>query len=144
MAKLAGSDDLGRIQGELEMASRLQEAVQTGPTPIPQAKSRKRAEKDPKLIERMVAAANSSNNVKSVDEGGANYKITGKNGNRLYVFKNQLRVDLSGFSFEHPGIRVISDEEAKNMHLGKVRGQVSFDDKSIAYDAFEKALERLA
>jgi hypothetical protein len=62
---------------------------------------------------------------------------------RLYVFKGQLRVDVSGFSFDHPGLRRISDDESRDMHLGKVRGQVLFGDRQAAISAFTKALEEM-
>lgn len=143
-ARLASPEDSLRIRNEIEMASRLA-AASTSVAREPEAKSqRKRGQRDPKLIEEMVALANASPNVRSVEEGGANYKVTGIDpGKRLYVFRTQLRVDVSGFSFQHPGLREISDQEARDMHLGKVRGQVLFDDRQAAIDAFKKALEGL-
>lgn len=146
-ARLASPEDSERIKNELAMAARLAEAasaVQRGPTPIAIAKTKKRGQKDPRLIERMLAAASSSPNVRTVEEAAANHKITGSDvSKRLYVFKNQLRVDVSGFSFDHPGMRRISDDEARDMHLGKVRGQLLFDDREQAFKAFEMALENL-
>jgi hypothetical protein len=147
VARLASSDDSERILNEMVMAGKLEIAhtLVQNKTAAPAEKIKKRGQKDPKLIERMIAAANSSNTVKNVDDCSSNYKITGINPDRrMYVFKNQLRVDVSGFSFDHIGMRKISDAEAKDMHLGKVRGQMIFDDKESAFAAFEKALQHLA
>ena len=92
----------------------------------------------------MYALAKAHANSGSVEEAGQNYKITGVDpSKKLYLFKNQLRVDLSGFSVDHPGVRKISDDEARDMHLGKVRGQLLFDDRASALEAFEKALAAL-
>lgn len=143
VARLASPDDSLRIKNEIEMAERLVEAS-TAAAREPVKPQRKRGQRDPKLIEEMIALANASPNVRSVEEGGANYKVTGVDpAKRVYVFKAQLRVDVSGFSFQHPGLRSISDQEARDMHLGKVRGQVLFDDRQAAIDAFKKALEGL-
>lgn len=142
-ARLASPDDSLRIRNEIEMAARLTEASASAREPETKPQ-RKRGQRDPKLIEELLALANASPNVRSVEEGGANYKVTGLDtAKRLYVFRTQLRVDVSGFSFQHPGLREISDQEARDMHLGKVRGQLLFDDRQAAIDAFKKALEEL-
>jgi hypothetical protein len=146
-ARLATPEDSERIQGELEMAARLAEAAESAQrgvsSPSPE-KPRKRGQRDPKLVEQMVTLARASNNVKLVDEGATNYKIVGIDPiRRIYLFKSQLRVDLSGFSVDHPGVRKISDEEARDMHLGKVRGQMLFDDRAVSLAAFEHALTAL-
>lgn len=148
LTRVASAEDSDRIKNELDMARKLSEVaaeVQKGPTPLPaSAAPKKRGQKDPKLIERFIAAAKTSNNVRNVEEGSSNFKVMGVDSDkRLYVFKNQLRVDVSGFSFDHPGLRRITDDEARDMHLGKVRGQILFDDREVAMQAFEKALEGL-
>ncbi len=145
--RLATQEDSDRMQSELAMAQRLAEAADAAQrgaaSPTPE-RSRKRGQRDPKLIEEMLALANSSSDVKSVEEGGSNYKITGVDkGRRIYLFKQQLRVDLSGFTADHAGIRKISDDEARDMHLGKVRGQLLFDDRQEALEAFKVALAAL-
>lgn len=145
--RLATPEDSERIQSEVVMAQRLAEAADAAQrgaaSPAPE-KARKRGQRDPKLVEEMVALAKASNAVKSVEEGGSNFKITGVDASkRIYLFKSQLRVDLSGFSVDHPGVRKISDEEARDMHLGKVRGQLLFDDRATAKSAFEAALAAL-
>lgn len=148
VTRLADKGDSERIQGEMAMAARLIAAtkvVQAGPTPLPEGSiPKRRGQKDPKLIERMLAAANASQNVRSVDDAATNHKVIGVDDRRrVYVFKNQLRVDVSGFSFDHPGMRRITDDEARDMHLGKVRGQLIFDDRELAFAAFETALSLL-
>jgi hypothetical protein len=145
-ARLASPEDSERIQNEMEMASRLADAsysVQNGATKAPE-KARKRGLRDPALVEKMVSLAKASSNVKAVEEGGTNFKIVGIDPNkRMYLFKSQLRVDLSGFTVDHAGVRKISDEEARDMHLGKVRGQLIFDDRDVAIAAFEVSLAAL-
>lgn len=147
--RLASPEDSIRIQNEIEMATRLAEAsyaAARGPADPDAAlkRQRKRGLRDPKLIEEFLALAAASVNVKAVEDGSSNHKVTGRDpGKRLYVFKTQLRVDVSGFSFDHPGLRKISDDEARDMHLGKVRGQILFDDRTEALGAFSKALELL-
>lgn len=146
-ARIANTEESSRIVNEVRMAERLADAIETaadhGPTLIP-GRPRKRGQRDPALIERMLAAASAHRNVRSIEDGVSSHKVTGIDaGKRLYVFKNQLRVDVSGFSFDHSGLRAISDEEARVMHLGKVRGQLLFDDREQALAAFGKALEGL-
>lgn len=142
--RLATTEDSERIQCELEMAGKLAEAAdaaQRGAASPSHEKPRKRGQRDPKLVEMMIAAAKNSNNVKGVEEGATNFKVIGIDPTRrIYLFKSQLRVDLSGFSVDHVGIRKISDDEARDMHLGKVRGQLLFEDRDSAMSAFEAAL----
>jgi hypothetical protein len=56
----------------------------------------------------------------------------------IYIAKTGYRVDLSGFSVRHPAVISISEEKAKVLHLGKVRGQVDFkktaDEVMAAFD----------
>lgn len=145
-ARLASAEDIERIQSELVMAQRLTEAAdaaQKGALAPAHDRQRKRGQKDPGLVKELYALANGHANVKAVEEGGSNYKITGHDGKRIYLFKNQLRADISGYSVSHAGIRTISDEEARDMHLGKVRGQLLFDDRDTAKAAFVAALDAL-
>lgn len=146
-ARLATPEDSDRIKGELEMAAKLAEAsdaAQRGVASPAPDRPRKRGQRDPQLVTEMVALAKASANVKAVEEGGTNYKIVGLDLNkRIYLFKSQLRVDLSGFTVDHPAVRKISDEEARDMHLGKVRGQMLFDDRASALAAFELSLTAL-
>ena len=140
--RLASPDDSVRIRNEIEMATRLAEVAAVAPES--KQSGRRRGLRDPKLIEEFLELARNSPNVASIDEGSANHKVVGLDpSKRLYVFKTQLRVDVSGFSFDHHGLRAISSEEALSMHLGKVRGQVLFDDRQAALGAFKMALEGL-
>jgi hypothetical protein len=143
VTRIASTEDSLRIQNEVEMAARLVEASRS-PAPDESRKQRSRGQRDPGLITEFLALAAGSPNVRSIEEGSSNHKVTGLDPRkRLYVFKGQLRVDVSGFSFDHPGLRRISDDEARDMHLGKVRGQVLFGDRQAAISAFTKALEEM-
>jgi len=140
--RLASPDDSIRIRNEVEMATRLADArASDGDGP---KRRLRRGLRDPGLIDEFMELARASPDVRAIEEGPANHKVIGTDpSRRLYVFKTQLRVDVSGFSFDHPGLRRISDQEARDMHLGKVRGQVLFEDRQAAIDAFKKALEGL-
>ncbi len=79
-----------------------------------------------------------------VEEQAAFHKIAGGDSGRvIYIAKTQkvTRVDLSGFEIKHPGIKQISSTEAKELKLGRVRGQVDFtrDEKTVV-GAFKAAL----
>ncbi len=147
--RVASLEDTERMKNEVVMAERLAEAAyaaERGPAQPENALKlqRKRGMKDPELVKKMVTAAEQSKNVKEIVAGSSNWKIVGLDANkRIYVFKTQLRVDVSGFSFEHKGLRKISAEEARDMHLGKVQGQILFDDREEAFAAFELALASL-
>ncbi|MBV8068284.1 MAG: hypothetical protein JO270_00165 [Acidobacteriaceae bacterium] len=73
-------------------------------------------------------------------------KIVGKQkGRAIYVAKKGGRVDLSGFTVEAEAVTTISEEDARQKHLGKVRGQLDFnkaDDAVLA--AYDAALAVLA
>lgn len=146
--RLASPEDIERMRAEGAMADRLREAAyaaERGPKRPDEAlrNQRKRGLRDPGLILEMLELARKSDAVSAIDEGGANHKISGTGGRRLYLFKTQLRVDLSGFSVKHPAVREISETEAKEMHLGKVRGQLLFDDRQAALSAFSACLAAL-
>jgi hypothetical protein len=149
LVRLAGNEDLERIRNEIKMADRLAEAslaARRGPKRPEEAlaRQRRRGLRDPALIDRMIAAAEAHPNVTAVTQGSSNFKVTGRDpSRRIYVFKTQLRVDVSGYDVVHPGVRPIDDEEARDMHLGKVRGQLLFDDREVAYSAFLAALDGL-
>lgn len=80
------------------------------------------------------------------DDKSGFYKITGaQKGRAVYLAKRGGRVDISGFSVEDvPAVNVISAEEAKRRHLGKVRGQMLFDgsDETLV-SSFKTVLERM-
>lgn len=146
-ARLATPEDSERIQSEMAMARKLAEAAdaaQRGAVAPSQERPRKRGQRDPNLVGELNKLAVASPNVKAVEEGASNFKIVGTDtSRRIYLFKNQLRADLSGFTVDHPGVRKISDEEARDMHLGKVRGQLTFDDRTTSLAAFTAALAAL-
>lgn len=53
--------------------------------------------------------------------------VFGNNGRKLCVAKKGGRIDVSGFDLVHDAVTLISADDAKAKHLGKVRGQVDFD-----------------
>ena len=62
----------------------------------------------------------------------------------VYVAIKGGRVDLSGFCIDHPAITVLTAEEARKRHLGRVRGQFDFSvgDEPVM-EAFDLALKEL-
>lgn len=138
--RLATLDESVRMENEVAMAQRL--AQVTVPT---EPRARSRAVKDPTLSAWMVDRARASVHVSEVTEGSVNFKAVGRvKSRRLYVFKAQVRVDLSGFTIDHPAVRQISEREARDMHLGSVRGQIDFSDRAAGQDAFMSALAALS
>jgi hypothetical protein len=142
--RLASAEDSRRIQEELAMARKLSEATERVQAEPPAGKARRRGHKDPALQKWMLEHGAAHPNVRQAVEGGGCLKLVGLDGDkRLYVFRGQLRVDVSGFVVGHPSVRQISEAEAKEMHLGKVRGQFIFEDPAAAREAFELALSLL-
>lgn len=81
----------------------------------------------------------------TIDEMSGFTKLTGADKKkRVLIAKKGGRVDLSGFTVEAEAIRQVTEAEAKEKHLGKVRGQVDFnktDDEVLS--AFSSALSQL-
>lgn len=88
--------------------------------------------------------------VKLAEEAGCDLRtnngfhvIVGKAGKslRIYVAKRGGIVHLLGFSVNDPACRVVSKEEAKEKHMGRVQGELTLDktdDEVLA--AFRQAL----
>lgn len=80
-------------------------------------------------------------------ETGLNYieksgfaQVHGKRkGFKVYIALKGGRVDLSGFTLDHPAFTQITEEEAKAKHLGKVRATVNFDKSDDEVTAGYKA-----
>jgi len=73
-------------------------------------------------------------------------KCSDENGGpaRIYVAKTQKvsRVHLAGFTLNRPGVRQISEREARDLRMGSVRGELDFtEDRSIVLEALSKACE---
>ena len=79
------------------------------------------------------------------DETNGFLKLTGAaKGKRVLIGKKGGRVDLSGFTIEADAVRQVSEKEARDKHLGKVRAQIDFnksDDDVLA--VFGQALAEL-
>lgn len=119
-----------------EMAEKLKAAGEKAEKA--KAARRERTVKGSHLLEALQARATKAE-LKIEDKSGF-LKITGSTkGRKVYVAKKGGRVDASGFTIENAAIKQISEQEAKDKHLGKVRGQIDFDqdDASVlaAYDA---------
>jgi hypothetical protein len=68
----------------------------------------------------------------------------GVKGKNVLIAKKGGRVDLSGFTVEAAAVKQLSETEAREKHLGKVRGQIDFnktDDEVL--EAFSGALVEL-
>lgn len=102
---------------------------------------RARVVKGSHLLEQMLEECSALD----VDKKSSFYKVTGSTkGRAIYIAVKGGRVDLSGFGVEHVAITSISEEMAKQKHLGRVRGQIIFalgDDPAM--DAFKTALGEL-
>lgn len=62
----------------------------------------------------------------SVEEQASFYKVT-RDRKAVYISKSKRgvgRIDLSGFEMDHPAVAPLTAEQAKEMKLGKVRGQI--------------------
>jgi len=78
------------------------------------------------------------------DKSGFLKMSGGVKGKNVYVAKKGGRVDLSGFTVEAAAVKQITETEAREKHLGKVRGQLDFnqsDDQVL--EAFGSALAAL-
>ena len=66
----------------------------------------------------------------------------------VYVAKSSRsinRIDIAGFDFDHPSLKKLTEQQAVELGIGKVRAQVDFcTPDNQALDALQKALEILA
>jgi hypothetical protein len=80
-----------------------------------------------------------------LEEQAAFYKVS-MGGRAIYIAKTKKvsRVDLSGFDFSHPAVRKVTDKEAKELKLGKVRAQLDFSKtEERVLEAFKTGLTLL-
>ena len=104
------------------------------------AEKRERTVKGVHLQEPMLARVKSAG--LTAEEKSGFFKVEGiAKGKRVYIAKKGGRVDLSGFTLASSSVKQITDAEAKEKHLGKVRGQLDFDQKDEdILGAFDEAL----
>jgi hypothetical protein len=79
------------------------------------------------------------------EEMAAFYKVA-VGGRAVYIAKSKkvARVDLSGFDIKHPAVTRLSESEAKELKLGKVRGQINFEKtEDRVLEAFRTSLEMM-
>lgn len=139
--RLATQDDIDRMNIENEMAIRLQHAknaVDSGLTSKFAVRRSAKVQKDPEFVNKIIKLCESIFGLPAKVSKN-NMMFLGTNDRRIYVFTNQLRVDFSNFIFESKHVRQIDADEAKEMHLGKVKGQVIFENKDEALEAIKDA-----
>lgn len=80
-----------------------------------------------------------------VEKSGFFQILGASKGRRVYLAKKGGRADASGFSVDHVAIIQISEQEARDKHLGKVRGMLNFDqpDEQVL-EAYGLLLAKLA
>jgi len=143
------ADDIADISKteleELEKKNKQFASKLSGATKKIENQKKERRQKQVKgshLLEVMLAVVGKTY---SIDEKASFYKISGKEkGKSVYLLRKGGRVDLSGFDIDHDAVTKISAEEAKDRHIGKVRGQINFSlSDDLVMDAFKKALKEL-
>ncbi len=107
---------------DTEMAQRLTAAGQKAEDAT--EARRERTVKGSHLTDQLLALATG----KTVEDKSGFHKITGKSkGRAVYLAKKGGRVDASGFTITNDAVTQISEEVAKDKHLGRVRGQIDFE-----------------
>lgn len=102
------------------------------------AERRARTVKGSHLLETLEARARAAG--LNVETQSGYLKVTGPTkGLRIYIAKKGGKVFLNGFSVTAPAILPISEEDAKQRHMGRVKAELDFnqaDDAVLsAYDA---------
>ena len=125
-----------------EMAAKLEAAGKLAETA--QVQRREKTIKGAHLLQALVDGAKAAG--LKMEEKSGFIKITGANkGHTVYVAKKGGRVDLSGFSVPSPAVTSISEEDARQKHLGKVRGMLNFERPDAeVLSAYQDALAELA
>lgn len=78
-----------------------------------------------------------------VEDNTGFLKITreGVKGKTIYVAKKGGRTDFSGFTVDVTAVTQITEEDARQKHLGKVRGQLDFSQSDeLVLKAYDAAL----
>ena len=93
------------------------------------AERRAKVVKGSHLTEQFLTLATEAGLTVTPSKSGAFNVITGAAGKarRIYVSTRGGTVDFSGFTVQDEGVAQISEDEAKKMHLGLVRGRIDFD-----------------
>ncbi len=128
------TEDVARMARELEMKERL-----------PAVLARPSASERPSVGALRVHAERVCDRARElglvVDQKSAFTKVTGPAKRRaVYVSRRGGRIDLSGFCVEHPGVRVVTPEDARRQHLGSVKAQVLFEEPSAEVDLAVEAV----
>lgn len=122
-----------------EMTNTLKEA---GTKAVTEKKERQmRVVKGAHLKDKMIESATAAG-LTSEEKSGFLKFSAGVKGKNLYLARKGGRVDLSGFTAEATAIKQISEKEAQEKHLGKVRGTIDFEQADdVVLAAFTAAIE---
>lgn len=134
----AAAEEADRIVTEMKMADRVRRAA-------PAARAAGRTEKSRAGDERVASLLAVAAELGLLVEGaGGFHKVTGAaKGRCVYLAVRGGRIDISGFTVDHPAVAQVSEEQARDRRLGRVRGQVL--DFSLDYAAaWRLALEGLS
>lgn len=142
LVRFAADDEIDRERYGLVMSRKLSSASSQH-SHEPARVSTARASSDKGLVARLLSIATGRG--LSLEEKKGSYKLERSScQKKLYVMKcGRPRVDLSGFAIEHAAVRVLSVTDAKALHLGSVRGIVSFDDIELGVEAFNFSIEEI-
>lgn len=124
-----------------EMVSKLEAAGKK--VEVQKTQRRERVVRGSHLVEDLTSRARSAG--LTLQEKSGFLKVTGSvKGRSIYVAKKGGRVDFSGFAVDSPAVTTITEEEARQKHLGKVRGQLNFNQPDdLVVDAYKFALTQL-
>jgi hypothetical protein len=140
--RLATDVDVERMRDEIAMSRRVGVADDQAKQMMVEIREQKVT--GSKLVDRLLDVASTKRLI--VEDKAGFHKIRGnKKGVCVYLLKKGGRADLSGFCVEHPAVVPMSAEEARERHLGRVRGQVNFscNDERVV-DAWEAVLKELS
>ncbi len=108
------------------------------------AERRARTVKGSHLLETLEARARAAG--LNVETQSGYLKVTGPTkGPRIYIAKKGGKVFLNGFTVTAPAILTISEEDAKQRHMGRVKAELDFnasDDAVLA--AYDLAVAQVA
>lgn len=126
-----------------EMTQKLTEAGKKAE--VQQAEKRAKEVQGSHLLAPMTAMVTARGLSSEEKSGFLKVMAPGVKGKRVYLARKGGRVDLSGFSITNAAVIQVSETEAQEKHMGKVRGQLDFTKTDAeVMSAFEAALTELA
>lgn len=126
-----------------EMATKLKAAGKKAEAQ--KAERRARTVKGSHLLEALETKAKSAG--MNIEPQSGFLKVSAPNvkGRQIYIAKKGGKVNLAGFTVADKAIIQLTEEEARQKHLGKVRGTLDFNqtDEAVLH-AYDKALKELS